>query len=48
MMAIRALMRVETHWIRTGISWFETKWKIIRNAVNQYIRNPSIPFSMRN
>ena len=40
MMAIRAFLRFEIHRIRTGISWFETKWNIIRNAVNQFIRNP--------
>ena len=40
MMAIRAFLRFEVHRIRTGISWFETKWNIIRNAVNQFIRNP--------
>ena len=39
-MAIREFLRFEIHRIRTGISWFETKWNIIRNAVNQFIRNP--------
>ena len=40
MMAIRAFLRFEVNRIRTGISRFETKMNIIRNAVNQYIRNP--------
>jgi putative transposase len=47
MMAIKAFIRLEIHRIRTGISWFETKYNIIRNAVNHYIRNPSISFSMK-
>ena len=47
MMAIRAFLRFEVYRIRTGISWFETKWNIIRNAVNQYMRNPSISFTMK-
>ena len=39
-LAIRAFLRFEVHRIKTGISWFETKMNIIRNAVNQYIRKP--------
>lgn len=40
MMAIRAFLRFEIQRITTGITWFETKLSIIRNAVSQYIRNP--------
>ena len=40
MMAIRAFLRFEVCRIRKGISWFEAKMNIVRNAVNQYIRNP--------
>ena len=40
MMALRAFLRFEIQRIRTGITWFETKWSITRNAVNQFIRNP--------
>jgi putative transposase len=40
MMAIRAFLRFEIHRITTGITWFETKWSIIRNAVNQFMRKP--------
>ena len=40
LMAIRAFLRFEVQRIKTGISRFETKWNIIRNAVNQYIRKP--------
>ena len=40
LMAIRAFLRFEVRRIRIGVSWFETKMNIIRNAVNQYIRKP--------
>jgi putative transposase len=40
MMAIRAFLRFEVCRIRKDISWFEAKMNIVRNAVNQYIRNP--------
>ena len=39
-MAIRSFLRFEVCRIRKGISWFEAKMNIVRNAVNQYIRNP--------
>jgi hypothetical protein len=40
MMAIRTFLRLEVQRVRTGISWFEAKWDVIRGAVNQFIRNP--------
>jgi putative transposase len=40
MMAIRAFLRFEMHRITIGITWFETKWNITRNAVNRFIRKP--------
>jgi putative transposase len=40
MMALRAFLRFEIQRIKTGITWFETKLSITRNAVSQYIRNP--------
>jgi hypothetical protein len=40
MMATRAFLRFEVYRISTGITWFETKWSITRNAVNKYIKNP--------
>ncbi|MDW5551469.1 hypothetical protein [Methanosarcina sp.] len=40
MMAVRAFLRFEIQRVRTGISWFETKWSITRNAVTQFIKNP--------
>lgn len=40
MMALRAFLRFEIQRIKTGITWFEAKLGITRNAVSQYIRNP--------
>jgi IS4 transposase len=40
MMALRAFIRFEIQRITTGITWFETKLSIRRNAVSQFIRNP--------
>lgn len=40
LMSIRAFLRFEVQKIRTGITWFETKWNITRNAVNQFIKEP--------
>jgi len=40
MMSIRAFLRFEVQRMKTGITWFETKLSIIRNAVNQFIRKP--------
>jgi len=40
MMAIRAFLRFEVQRIKTGITLFETKCNITRNAVNKFIRKP--------
>ena len=32
-LAIRAFLRLETHWFNTGISWYEAKISIVREAV---------------
>lgn len=37
---LRAFLRLESHCYHTGISWFEAKTAIIREAVRQYIANP--------
>ena len=39
--AIRALLRLEHHRIRTGVSWFKTKMGIIRAALQMYLSVPS-------
>lgn len=39
-MAIRAFLRLEHHRLLTGISWFEAKTDIIREAVRTYLTQP--------
>lgn len=39
-LCLRAFLRIESHCYRTGISWFEAKTRIIREAVRAYIANP--------
>lgn len=39
-LALRAFLRLEFHCFVNGISWFEAKTSIIRNAVRAYIANP--------
>lgn len=40
--AIRAFLRLEMHWFNTGISWYEAKLNIVRDAVRSYLAAPSI------
>jgi putative transposase len=39
-LAIRAFLRLERHFYRTGVSWYEAKARIIRAAVRAYIAHP--------
>lgn len=39
-MCLRAFLRIESHCYRTGISWFEAKHSIVREAVRAYLANP--------
>ena len=39
-MAVRAVLRLEIHCYRKGISWFEAKTSIIREAVRTYLAKP--------
>lgn len=39
-LALRAFLRLESHCYHTGVSWFEAKHAIIRNAVRNYLANP--------
>ena len=39
-LALRAFLRLEYHCFINGISWFEAKTSIIRDAVRAYIANP--------
>lgn len=38
--AIRAFLRLEVHRFRTGISWWEAKISIIRDAIRAYLTAP--------
>lgn len=39
-LCLRAFLRIESHCYKTGISWFEAKHSIIREAVRTYLANP--------
>lgn len=39
-LCLRAFLRLESHCYHTGLSWFEAKTAIIREAVRSYIANP--------
>jgi putative transposase len=39
-MSIRAFIRLELHHLATGISWYEAKLSVIRNAVTSYLKHP--------
>jgi putative transposase len=44
-LALRAFLRLEFHSFVNGISWFEAKTSIIREAVRAYLAQPTISFS---
>ncbi|WP_199197212.1 hypothetical protein [Chroococcidiopsis sp. CCALA 051] len=37
---IRAFLRLELYWFATGISWYEAKLAIIRDAIRTYLSAP--------
>ena len=39
-LALRAFVRLEWHRYRTGISWFEAKAQVVRDAVRRYLEAP--------
>jgi hypothetical protein len=39
--ALRAFLRLEMHKLRTGISWYEAKVSIIREAIRAYLAHPT-------
>ena len=43
-LALRAFLRLEFHCFVKGISWFEAKTSIIREAVRAYLAHPSYVF----
>lgn len=44
-LAIRAFLRLEMHWFNTGVSWYESKLSIVREAVRSYLAAPWLSFS---
>jgi hypothetical protein len=44
-LAIRAFLRLENHWFNTGISWYEAKISIVREAVRSYLTSPWLTLS---
>lgn len=44
-LAIRAFLRLESYWFNTGISWYEAKTSIIREAVRSYLASPWLTLS---
>jgi putative transposase len=40
-LAIRAFLRLELHWFTTGVSWYEAKLVIVREAIRSYLAAPS-------
>jgi hypothetical protein len=36
---------LEMHWFNTGISWYEAKTNIVREAVRSYLAAPWLTFS---
>src|ERR687893_3953 len=40
-LAIRAFLRLEHHFYTTGVSWYEAKLSITRDAVRAYLARPS-------
>jgi len=43
-MALRAFLRLEYHSFVKGLSWFEAKTSIIRDAVRTYLAQPTYVF----
>jgi hypothetical protein len=40
MFSLRAFLRLEVERLRTGISWFESKRRIVRDSICSYLKNP--------
>ena len=41
-LAVRAFVRLEYHRYTTGVSWFQAKCRVVRDAVRAYLANPAI------
>jgi hypothetical protein len=46
-LALRAFLRLEWHFFTTGISAFEAKWRLVREAVRSYLDRPFITLPKR-
>lgn len=44
-LAIRAFLRLELHWFATGISWYEAKLSIVRDAIRAFLAAPRFSLS---
>jgi putative transposase len=42
LLALRAFLRLESHRLQTGISWYQAKFDIVRDAIHDYLAQPSI------
>jgi hypothetical protein len=40
LLALRAFLRLEVYRLRTGVSWYEAKLAILREAIRPYLANP--------
>jgi putative transposase len=42
LLALRAFLRLESHRLQTGISWYQAKFDIVRVAIRDYLAHPSM------
>ena len=42
LLALRAFLRLESHRLQTGISWYQAKFDIVRGAIHDYLAHPAI------
>jgi putative transposase len=40
LLALRAFLRLEVYRLRTGVSWYEAKAAIVRDAIRHYLAHP--------
>jgi hypothetical protein len=40
LLALRAFLRLEVYRLRTGVSWYEAKISIFRDAIRSYLSHP--------
>ncbi len=40
-LSLRAFLRLEVHRLKTGVSWYQAKLNIIRDAIRSYLANPT-------